>query len=326
MSVMYKSKLLLLSNIIAASIIIINIFNLVSVYKMISQPADGLSDSYFSLRVESKEDYENMLKAISDDDDFLVERDVAFQVVGVYYDEAAYINPVKGRLFNKQEMAENKLVAMVDESLVDRCITKEDKLYYKFQNDYYEIVGVFRRSENKVNQDAYVYIPLTTALNMQYINEEGEYNIDADAGKFDQEDLIYKNSQLNIKDKLEITINEQEASVIALVVIMVMLLINMIGIINQWRLSRQTMVKAMYLSGVNPLGIKKKLLGEYVTILVIAYIVGLIIACIMTFIPQGLYETFEISVTSVMISFFVYLIFALWGIIYTFTRKIGTNQ
>lgn len=293
---------------------------------MVSRPANGFSKNYVKIGISSDVEYRNLIKNIKKSNNILVEKEIDYRIMSVFYNQHFDINMLWGQIFDENQFKSNSMVAIIDKSIKKSCIKKGGTLYYKYHNDYLKVVGIFEKRNNTVNEDSLVYIPLTTAINNNYVLKNGTYYVeDFDLNKKNFGNILYENRKQNIVDLLQKTIQEQLASVLSLLLIMFMMLINLFGIINYWIIGRKKVIRAMNIVGATKKNINRFLIVQYYTNIFFSFILALPVSCLMTLLPWKEYDSFKISLQSIFFSLAVVLAFSLPGVIFMLIYKKTNN-
>lgn len=103
-------------------------------------------------------------------------------VRGIYgtkdvFDYSSYIKV--GRFFERSDYTEKNAVAVIGSSMFDRVYTENGKQYFGYDNQLYEVIGVFEETDSDL--DYTVYLNLTSLI--ENMDNYGLYYVDAQSSQ-----------------------------------------------------------------------------------------------------------------------------------------------
>lgn len=103
-------------------------------------------------------------------------------VRGIYgtrdvFDYSSYIK--EGRFFEQSDYTEKSAVAVIGSSMLDRIYTENGKQYFGYDNQLYEVIGVFKETDSDL--DYTVYLNLTSLI--ENMDNYGLYYVDAQSSQ-----------------------------------------------------------------------------------------------------------------------------------------------
>jgi len=333
MKALNKSILLFTCYLLIALVVFINIFNLVAVYKLVKSPSDSLSPSYVQISVLDEESSKRFLESIASyQGDVLIEKAVNYKEIAVYFNGNCF-NPtiLSGRNFESNDFLSDKKVVLIEQTLKPDCVELDGTLYYMYHNEPWEVVGVFQASENTINEDATIYFPMNVAISNNLMLETEIYYLDMDNNL--RASLLSETDVDILKDSADITtveyilmaLEEQSASVIALVLIVFMILLNLFGVLKQWINGRKNLIRVMHIVGAKRWNIMIALLKQYYIVVGCAFIIAIPVAIIAICFEWRIFSAFEVSPVSIGISLLVYMCLSLPGVVYVLVKSLKSS-
>lgn len=321
-----KSKQMIILQVVIAILLLLNVTNLFATYRMVCAPENSLSEMHMGIFIEDTTEAEKLIDNITTNKEpLLVEKELSYLVNAVYFNGDQFQpDLISGRNFTKEDFLNQENVALIDRSMKEKCIHKDDKQYYIYQGKEFEVIGIYKKGDNKVNEDANVYINLMSFYVEEAFDRSGDYQIDG--GKNTRQlmseldrnieiQIIYDFSNRGLYTEFRETLYEQNASVIAISLIMLMLFINQINVIRQWVVSRKSEIYVLHLAGVVQSKINQRFIFDYYKINGISFLIAIPIAAVLMELKWKIFIGFELSLGAVLGTYIVYLILSLYGLI-----------
>lgn len=314
---------------IAISILItLCLSNVVEAYKLVQVPANGLTNNYFDISIGEYRDkivnnnltLPDLLEFLNKQNtDILLLKETSMKVFGVYAVNHKFRpNIISGRTFSKEDFQNKTNTILISEELINKCINQNGKKYYLYDTNYFEVIGVYKKSNNPINQDAIAYFNLSTknlkTINVIYDNYiYGNFQIDADRNtprivKEIDNYLGVKVTRSNIDntfiDKLQKTLSAQGISIIPIILIMLLILLNSINIASNWIENRKKEITIRRLVGATNNKIAFMLFKDFMLLITLSYIPALLISVVISRIDLKIFYSFKFSIDTLLISYF----------------------
>lgn len=191
---------------------------------------------------------------------------------------SSYIS--KGRFFNATDFKEKRKVAVVGSEAVDSLFVENGKYYYGYDENKYEVLGVFKKTNTDL--DRVVYLNLQSLLDTQTV--DGIYYVDSKNEKkniesieeilsygIDAQEIIYEKKQedMNVSHKIKFIL-----AVIAA-------FCNLITISIYFSEKQKYKIAVMKLCGLRNLEIEIGYLKKLIPIVIFAFLsgIGLLYLC-----------------------------------------------
>lgn len=298
---------------------------IVYAFKMAGRFQDGLSDNYkmFTILQFNEEDKNEDLDFTSlfakvdhiSAKATLLRYDGSIEC-GVYQNKGEFDVSIKeGRSFSKEDFVTMRNVALVSEEQLSMCVEQDGIRYISVQDEPYEVVGVFCRSRNRINPDAYVYYNLNTLKPTSRVN--GQYAVDAGAetvALFDEIandfpiQLIYSADELTFSDRLQTAVSSQQMAVFPFILVVAMVLLNSINISFNWLDKRRQELSARRICGATANDLFRLLSKDYFMIVTFSYIFGLVASIILAQVPLIQAIGVDFSPLTVILSYLMTMI------------------
>ncbi|SFS03642.1 ABC transporter permease [Anaeromicropila populeti] len=323
-----KSIYIIIINAFISILVVLFFASLVYTYKMIQIPPDGLSTKYVSFNIRTN-DTNNKIK-INELLDTIDELSAPFylmkvnekQISGIYYtnNKEISLDLISGRNMNEKDFLEEKNVILISDELVGQCIEAEGKQYYIYDNKSFEVIGVYKKRKNKINKDSVAYYNLKSGAMLLSEEMEGNYYFDCENWK----EILYKNKELqniieiNKYDEkepfltiLNRTISVQNTSFSALILVLLMVLLNLINVNIYWVDGRKKEIAVRRVVGATSFEIIKMLLFNYIGLISFSYLIGLLVAYILSHVNMLIFSGFSFSFSTIFISYFLSILLGL---------------
>jgi len=186
----------------------------------------------------------------------------------------------------------------------------------------FEVIGIYEKENNFVNEDANVYINFT-ASQMANFSASGYVYVDSETKHPISLVSAYDNDAISIQEEREkITnkdffvknIKDQELTVEAYVIVLLVMICNLVSIINQWIYRRKKEVYVLHLVGARKRKIRKKIDMDMLMVMLMSFVIAIPVWIVLTRFPMH-YYCCEISFVSIGLSIAVYLGNVLYGIL-----------
>lgn len=177
-----KSLSVIVLNTVMATLIVMGFSNLITAYQMTDYCPDGLSKSYMEYRVhygvEGKTSALDMIEAIeSRSANYVLYRASGNGIYGIAAKgNIPQFDLVSGRNLTTEDFDTHSNVALVSEETAAQCTSHSDKLWFSNMNVLYEVIGVYRMSDNTVIKDAgavYSLLPNKSSIEGTYSSTPG---------------------------------------------------------------------------------------------------------------------------------------------------------
>ena len=269
-----KSRYIIVFSCVISMLSIILSIDLYTSYKNSETQANFLSGNYSIFSCD------NILEFIDETDkytkDYMILKNSNTNVLGVYCTGTRF-HPqmVEGRNISKEDYQKGNSVVIVSEDLKKDCYEKDGKIYYIFNSNSYEVIGIFKKDkQNQINQNADAYYSLLAGQNangLTTLDSMGEYIFDAgkDTGKIQNliseklNILMKKGNTTSAGDRIKNVIVSKQTTWSSLVLIIAMAFLNSIGMILHWFEGRKKELKVRYMCGATYQKIRNMLLKEY---------------------------------------------------------------
>jgi len=318
-----KSINLIVVNIFIGILITLCLSNLVVAYQMAGQPGDRLSKSYEGIGIGyyAQKIYDNDLK-LSDliayldknSSDCTVMKTTAELITGVYKTSGDFIpNLVSGRGFTRDDFLGHTNVVLLSEHLLPNSTEINGTRYYLYQNQLYQVVGVYRKSNNKVNVDSNAYYNLNSENiinNSNFI--EGSYVVDSGDRT---EELVNKINDFcgvvvtqsandyGLVANLQKAIGSQIASVLSILLIVAMVAMNSISIASSWINNRRQEIYIRRMSGASSAHINRLLIRDYLLIMTGSFVVAFGLAMVISNLNMSIFIGYDFSIVTLLIAY-----------------------
>lgn len=314
--ILSKSYSIIGINIFTAVFVTLTLSNLIIAYDMVGTPADTLGDYYMSFSInENSMGLNSIIETVKESgSDVLLLRYNKSNSCGVLASNIMFTPDIlEGRSFVEEDFNSHSNVVIIDESYVKKCQEMNGKKYYIMDNDYYEVIGIFRRTENSINQDAYIYYNLLSdhVLNKEN-NDIGQYAIDA--GKNTQSIVNQINELANIEimhtidnnsfwEKLQQAVISQQINLFPLIMIIIVIILNSVNTSFNWVENRKNEIIVRKICGATKKKINQMIVRDYIYVSIFSYSFGYVLAYIISHIDMKIFVGFSFSLLTVIVSF-----------------------
>lgn len=317
-----KSLPVILINFFTALCVILLFSNVVYSFQMTGSFQDGLSHNYCLFTVLQNNgtsqvtSIASLLKRIDD-----IEQEVTLlrydgsNECGVYRNMGEFeVVLQEGRSFSSEDFRSMRNVALVAEEQLPLCIERGNIRYISIQGNNYEVIGVFQRSTNSINSDAYVYYNLNSAfLRASMSSLDGQFAIDAGTmtkkifDSISQEfplRLIFTGENMSFGHRLQIAIYSQPMAIFPFALIATMILLNSINTSFNWLDKRKQELSTRRICGATVNELFLLLIRDYFLLVTASYIAGLTASVALAQLPIIRAIGASFSPITIVLSFF----------------------
>ena len=301
----------------------------IEAFRMVSIPPDLLSKNYvnFSIKPYNKDnlnisDIINYMSSYNNILFYKVEK--LSNSKGVYFNEESLfkLNIIDGRNFNENDFLNNTNTVLISDEIINKCIIENGNKYILHNNNYYEVIGVYEKSNNKINLDSDYYFNLLAENNINNLNMlNGTFILDTN--KENSEAIINSlktlgNIEINESEisntfieRIEKTLSVQAINLTPIVLIVILIFLNTIGITTKWIEDRKNELRIKALLGANYNRLKAMLFKEYLCITIISFLIGYFIAYIISYFDFKIFVGFRFSIITCIGTFIIIFILGL---------------
>ena len=301
-SFLYKSKLLILIYVTAGFLLTLASAAINNKYMNSQKVLPCLSNGYIvgkvmSVNIDTDQKITNkhLMKQIdSIEEDFIFFRNIS-NTRGraiVYSEKSGFSLPIiSGRIFQKEDFDCHTNSIIISQELEDNCINIEDKKFYIYNNEYYEVIGIYQGVLGDDIQEAQFYINLY-AEKLQDDYAYGEYLFDIKNGQ-EKQYTQFKN-YLSSLDK-DATIQQEHGlsgkgiglwnvvsnageMILIFIVSALLVLINSIAVSEHWITARRKEIAIRKLLGATYKSIVLWIIFQYVGLIFISYVIAIVCA------------------------------------------------
>ncbi len=317
------SKHLMVLYFLIAVMTLLTVTHLVNTYRMEIKSANGLSEHYVKLGMMDYFDACSIYQNLEKEENFIIEMELADGITGVCYKEFQFRPQIlSGRNFSKEDFLAQRNVVLITTSMKKYCEKEGNTLYYYLDNMKFEVIGIYEKENNFVNEDANVYINFT-ASQMANFSASGYVYVDSEkknpislisACENDTISIQENRGKTTNKDFFVKNIKDQELTVEAYMIVLLVMICNLVSIINQWIYRRKKEIYVLHLVGASKRNIRQKLDGDILMVMFTSFIIAIPVWIMLTRFPMH-YYCCEISFTSIGLSIAVYMGSVLYGIL-----------
>lgn len=325
--ILSKSLQLIIAMIIIGLLITLCLSNFIESFKMANIPANGLTNNYHTFSIGEYRDKITKDKIILSDmltflknqkSRLILLKESDSKVFGVYsLDYTFSPNILSGRTFSRDDFEKKTNTIIVSENIKDKCVEIDGKRFYEFDANYFEVIGIFKPSDNPINKDAIAYYNLSSSQlkskNIIYDNYIfGRYQIDA--GNKTSEIVNQLNNYCTVKvsrssadnsllERLQKTLSSQGLTLLPIILIIVLILLNSVNLSSNWIENRKREIFVRRLVGATDKKISIMLLRDFFTIITISYIIVLLLSIMIHKIDLVILLNFRFSLETIFISY-----------------------
>ena len=317
------SKHLMVIYFLIAVMTLLTVTHLVNTYRMETKSANGLSENHVKFSMMEYSDAFSIYQNLEKEENWIIEMELADGIMGVCYKGFPFHPQIlSGRSFSKEDFSKQRNVVLIATSMKRYCEKEGDTLYYYLDNMKFEVIGIYEKENNFVNEDANVYINFT-ASQMVNFSASGYVYVDSEkrnpisfvsAFEKDAISIQEERGKITNKDFFVKNIKDQELTVQAYAVVLLVMVCNLVSIINQWIYRRKKEIYVLRLVGANNRNIRKKIDGDMLMVILISFVTAIPVWMVLTRFPMH-YYCCEISFVSIGLSIAVFMGSILYGIL-----------
>jgi len=314
-----------------AVIVSLLLTSFIEAYNMTKLPADSLSQDYYSFYIgedlaqvlEDDKKLTDLLGLLDNSEKSFVLLKESYQQISGVYSQGEVFAPdiISGRSFGVDDFADQSNTALVSTELIEEITIIDGSEMLWFDNSYYEVIGVYQRSNNRVNVDAYAYYNLGSENIISGSNTVlGHYSLDAGAASgtlLNEIDRLYSASVLraqtdnNPSEVLRKVISAQTFTLASLLLVLVMLMLNTINFTTNWIDGRRQELFVRRITGATNARINLMLLRDYILLTSISFVLGLALAYLISQVSTEVFAGFDFSLIAILITYATTLTLAL---------------
>jgi ABC-type antimicrobial peptide transport system permease subunit len=322
-----KSRQVIVVNVCTTILITLCLSNFVESFEMTREPSDSLTNQYYSFyigenrdKIQEKELKMSSMTSYLDSESisFMLQKESNNKITGIYFKNFRFAPEiVSGRNLMDEDYSISNNVILVSQEIETECEIINGKRMYQFENNYYEVVGVYKRSSNKVNIDSYAYYNLLSENIIDGDNNIlGQYNLDAGEGTADltrklDEYCSITTMKSNIENSFGETIQKvmstQAFTLFAIIIVILMLTLNSLSFAASWIDNRKPEIIVKKMSGATDKRIINELIRDYILLTSISFIGGATFAYLISKIELEIFTGFDFSILTVLLAFFFVL-------------------
>jgi ABC-type antimicrobial peptide transport system permease subunit len=327
-----KSLSVLIVTTVTAVLISYFIASFVSAFTMVEQPRDLLSPEHYLFSVgEDREKIDianltlnDLLTTLTNDEqDFVLHKTSPMNsITGIYcYKQNFSPNLVAGRSFTNDDFVKRSNTALLSAAFYDELEKEGEASVLFFENNYYEVIGVYEPSDNEINFDSRAYYNLASSNILDGDNNvAGLYALDADRNTrklVDKADELLNISILDTPvndgfvENVKRTVSAQSITTISLLLVLAMLILNSINFASNWVDERKRDIFVRKITGATSGRIALGLLRDYVLIISLSFAIGVLIAFLLAQIEIDILINSRFSLLPIVITYILVLVFSL---------------
>lgn len=301
---LYKAKLLIIIYSTSAFLLTLASAAFIKQYYLSQKILPCLSDSYIvgattSYDIEEERSIKNSdvlsyLNSIEDNYIYIRNLSNSRGRAVVFSENSGFSLPIiSGRLFQKEDFTNHSNTIIISEELEEDCVKKASKLYYIYNNKYFEVIGIYQGVLGEDIEEADYYINLQA----EYMHDGyayGEYLIDVgDKSQYEcnkmEEYIEGINSDVEMqhasglgRDSMTLSDVVSNASGMILIIFIsaLLVLMNSISVSSQWILARKKDIAVRKLLGASDENIRRWVIKQYIGLICGSFILGLLLASI----------------------------------------------
>lgn len=329
-----KSISVIIINIYTALFLTIALSNLVYAYYQTYVYADGLEGDFcLASFVEDKssgefykEFYSSFNSICEDDEKMHILRYNDTGNCGVYSSDNNFANLdiQSGRNFEMDDFKYNKNVAVISDTMKEKCIDDNGTPMIQIGNGFYEVVGFFSyNSNNTINPNSYVYYNLFSENMFEDTSNIGQLAIDISltdklSELFSINDIAYP-TKISFSERLSLALFSQSITITPLCLVLIAVILNSINITINWVNNNKKELVVRRICGANIRDLSFLLVRKYFILTSFSYILGFILAYILSKFNYSLYIGFDFSIITILISYLATMIMSVLSIIILLT-------
>ncbi len=296
---------------------------------MVGIPEDQLPKDYASFSITNADENKTGLSELIDlcsaeSESFILHKGSLSGVTGVFAKNMSFSPDItEGRSLSEDDFITGKNVIIISEELKNETFLINNKRYYNFDGILFETVGIYKKSDNRINEDSIAYYNLNSN---EVINSDSQTCSIVGSYKFAANDTqkvlnridkplgikITKSSVDNtLPEKIQKAVSAQAATVIALILVAVLVIINSLNTTSCWIENRKKEISIRRMVGASNINIYLLLIKDYWLLLTVSFIPSVGLAYIIGLCKFEFLVGFDFSLTTILISYAAVLLISL---------------
>lgn len=322
MQILKYSKSIILMYIFISINVLLSVTNIIYGITRINDNKNFLSSDYIEVTNGSNFNLDTLVESLDVNSSILVVTEPRYDVAMVYYKNYPFTPKIiTGRSFEERDFLSGEKVAIISSEAKNKCYEKIGKKYVDFDNEQFLVVGIFDKEDNSINPDSDIFIAHNLNDNKESVKTNEVY-IDSTSEKEKivvwceaNDFVVTRHKQVNdLKEKFIISIDNQKATYIIVLIILILILFNMLDIVQHWyhKQSREVAIRRM-LGGTSE-KIIAMIAKRYCLIVIISYFLSIPCFLLVTKLGLEFYQGFDVNFNSFIISFLILVVISLYGI------------
>ena len=215
---------------------------------------------------------------------------------------------LKGRFFNEEDFINNNSkYAVIGKNKIKDIIKLDNKEFYYFNDDYYEVIGIIGDENKATSSDSSVYIGLNDYIFNKGFSLQSNYYLD---GKGSSEEVYNQFKKIMSENSMQVTrkdnkvsessvslLNQEKSSTVKYVLEVVSIFVlSVILVIEYWVRHKKKEISIKRALGATKLRIYFEIIFQLVSIAIISFIIGNSLFLVVSYITDG-YLHFHIKST-----------------------------
>jgi hypothetical protein len=271
-------------------LITLSFSNFIAVYKMTDSYPDGLTKNYITFDVLwSNDGFSDLLSLIESLDStnkpYTLYRTSPFGVAGVFCKNTVPdVDLVSGRNFEEKDFYESTNSILISEEMQAKCDVVNGKTMFVYSGDRYEVIGVYKRTSNRLTQDAYAIYNLISEhvlkgdryINGRYHLDIGGYNIEAldQMKEICSFDLLRSTRENAFWERLKRTVRIQGMTSGVFLLVLLMIFLNSASVISSWIEKRRKEIFIRKICGASVSAVNLKIFQDYLSLVFLSFVSG----------------------------------------------------
>lgn len=216
------------------------------------------------------------------------------EFLGVYGVNNNYIpNIIEGRGFTNQDFTYNTNTILISIDLMNNVIKKDGKKMYLYNDVLFEVIGIYKRDYNVINQDAKAYFNLSSEAYLGKVLEKQNKSVlfQLDAYKNTKEVMKSLKKEISLQERdtimktsfgnnIQKVVSTYSISIIIIILLIGILILNIINIITNWIDRRKSEIYIRTIVGATNKDVLILLLMDFLILHTISSLISSIILII----------------------------------------------
>ena len=324
-----KSLSVIIINVYTALFLTIALSNLVYAYHQTYQYADGIEGDFCSISFDEVDRSGSFFKGLFTSLKDIYGNDNTIQILryndtrscGVYFSEDILwdLDIQSGRNFEFDDFKYNRNVAVVSENMRKQCIDANGVKMIQIGNGYYEVIGFFiYEDQNVINPNSHVYYNLFSenmfkeeSGTIGQIVIESDLEYDTMLNKLNEQHTINQvtyPARMSFGERLSQALFSQSITIIPLCLVLIAVILNSINITINWVHNNKKELVVRRICGASIKNIKFLLIRNYFILTSVSYVIGFVVAFLLSKINYSLYIGFDFSIITMLVSYLITLL------------------